>query len=302
MKKNKLKIIIIFIILIIVLLPISITFSKFVIKTVGDYILEANNFYFSSDKLTVNNASYNINNWSGVGDFTIQFELNDKKNNILSSTSDITYNLTTTCDSDITCTLNKTEGILYASAKTESFTLTVSPLRAFNDNESIHVQVIANATSPYKKTLSANYTITVGKRGISYAIDDAANQPTLTFTITNALTYYTVDTAFGTYSVGDKIDINDYLKLSAANKANCTSYKIQLTFDPNVVILDTTSTYAENSTKEYTTVNNISYISKITFKVDATSSTEIRFYKIDPTQNYTYPVVNTTSIIDFATV
>ena len=300
-KRNKNKLLIILIVLA-CLLPVGITYSKYVKEIIYNYLLEAKNFYFNSDKLSSSNPTYNINNWSGVGNFTIQFELNNEKNNILSSSSDITYNVSVTCDNDITCSLDNTSGTIYTAEKKDAFVLTVTPLRAFNDNESVHVSVTATSTSPYVKTLSATFVITVGKRGLSYEITDKANQPYLNFTITNALNSYKVNTAFSTYSVGDLISSETYLSLTDTDKAKCSSATITLTFDPNIVILDTTSSIMDKSTKAYTTVNNISYISSITFNVEAMSSTEIRFYKINPSNNYTYPITNETSIITFNAV
>lgn len=299
-KKKKKLLIILFVLAI--LLPVGITYSKYIKTVINNYILEAKNFYFNSDKLSSSNPTYNINNWSGVGNFTIQFELNNEKNNILYSSSDITYTLNVTCDNDITCSLSNTSGTIYTTEHKDSFVLTVTPQRAFNDNESVHVTVTAQSTSPYEKTLGATFVITVGKRGISYEITDKANQPYLNFTITNAITSYKVRTAFDTYSVGDEISSETYLALSDTNKANCASQIVTLTFDPNIVILDTTSSIMDNSTKAYTTVNNVSYISSITFNVEAMSSTEIRFYKKDTSQNYTYPITNNTSIITFSSI
>ena len=39
------------------------------------------------------------------------------------------------------------------------------------------------------------------------------------------------------------------------------------------------------------------YINQISFKMEAISSTKVRFYKIDATKDYTYPIKNPTSII-----
>ena len=53
--------------------------------------------------------------------------------------------------------------------------------------------------------------------------------------------------------------------------------------------------------KNYTiTVNGVAYISSITFNVEAMSSNILRFYKLDVTENYTYPLVNNNSVITFS--
>jgi hypothetical protein len=301
MKRIKKRTIIIIIALLVITSPLTITFSKYVVKKIGDYILEANNFYFNSDKLKEGGANYQMNNWTGVSAFNIQFDLNNRKNNILSSSSDIDYTINITCPTDVTCTLDSpSTGTIYAASISNNFNLTINPTRTFKENESISVTVTAASTSPYIKTLSATYVITVGKQGIAYSITDAANDNTFNFIITNALDYYTVKEAFSTYSVNDKISYDDYKNLSADNKVKCTSYQVTLSFDPNVVILDPTSEIVETSTETTTTINNIQYINSLTFKVDALSSTSIRFYKVNKSNNYTYPVTNSTSIVNFS--
>jgi hypothetical protein len=303
MKKLKKPFLLIFLIFIVVTLPLSITFSKYVIKKIGNYILEANHFYFNSDKLKEGGASYQMNNWSGVSSFNIQFELNNRKNNILTSSSDISYNLSITCDNDVTCTLDSpTSGIIYAKNNSKSFNLTINPTKSFKEGESITINVSATSTSPYIKTLSAKYVITVGKQGITYAITDAANATTLNFIITNALDYYNVDEAFLTYAIGDKISYETYKTLSSDNQSKCTSYKVTLAFDPNVVIVDPTSEIVKTSTQTYETINNVQYVNSLTFKVDALSSNSIRFYKIVTANNYTYPLNYNSSVISFNAV
>lgn len=145
--------IIIILILIVLLLPVGVTFSKYVIKSIKNYIMEADRFFFNSDKLVDGGITYEINNWGGVSSIDIQFELNNHKNNILTSDADIEYSLTTTYDqTSVQCSLDSNSGVIYKNEKTDSFTLTVTPLRPFNDNESVTVTVSASSSSPYVKT------------------------------------------------------------------------------------------------------------------------------------------------------
>ena len=53
--------------------------------------------------------------------------------------------------------------------------------------------------------------------------------------ITNTLSYYVVNEAFGEYQQGYKIDIDTYLALSDENKAKCHSSIVNIQFDPNKV-------------------------------------------------------------------
>ena len=292
--------IIIILILIVLLLPVGVTFSKYVIKSIKNYIMEADRFFFNSDKLVDGGITYEINNWGGVSSIDIQFELNNHKNNILTSDADIEYSLTTTYDqTSVQCSLDSNSGVIYKNEKTDSFTLTVTPLRPFNDNESVTVTVSASSSSPYVKTLSATFVIKVGRRGIDYEITDSVNSPYFIFSITNALDTYKVIEAFSGHTVGQTLTTSEYLALSNADKAKCASVVITLSFDPSVVILDTTNDILKNATTSTSVYNGVSYISSVTFNVDVLTSLEIRFYKRNSSANYTYPIVNNTSIVNF---
>ena len=49
--------------------------------------------------------------------------------------------------------------------------------------------------------------------------------------------------------------------------------------------------------EEVTLADGFNYVKKFSFKVNASSSNSIIFYKDDVSKNYTYPVVNPNSII-----
>lgn len=296
MKKKKT---IILLVLLVLILPFGITYSKYIVQSIKNYIMEANNFFFNSDKLVQGGITYEINNWGGASNIEIQFELNNHKNNILTSVSDITYTLTPTCDSGLICSLSSNSGVIQRAEKTDSFVYTITPTRAFNDNESVTVGVTASSSSPYEKTLSATFVITVGRRGIDYEIRDSVNSPYLIFSITNALDTYKVITPFGNYNVNDPIPTQTYLSLSAQDKAKCASVVATLSFNPANVILDTTSDIMKKSTYTTTNVGGVNYISSITFPIDVMTNEEIRFYKINSSMNYTYPGVSNTPIITF---
>ena len=297
MKRRRLIIILIILALI---LPVGVTFSRYVTEIIKNYIMEANNFFFNSDKLVDGGITYGINNWGGVGNIEFQIQLNNHKNNILTSDADIAYTLTTTCDdTSVICTLSANSGVIYRDEKTDDITFTVNPRRPFNDNESITVSVSATSTSPYVKTLSATFVVTVGKRGINYEITDSVSSPYMLFKITNAQDTYKVITAFGNHPVGELLTTSEYLALTPQEKENCASALVTLSFNPNNVILDTTSDIMKNANYSTTRVDGIDYISSITFKVDVMTSMDIRFYKRDTSQNYTYPIQNGTPIVSF---
>lgn len=301
MKKKKLIIMILIICMIVI--PFSFTLGRYVTENIRDYILETNHFFFNSDKLKAEGITYEVNNWGGADVFEIQFELNNHKNNILTSEGDIEYSLSLDYDAnDTICSLSSTSGVIYEEEKTDNFTLTVTPRRVFNDEESVSVTVTAESSSPYIKTLSATYIITVGKRGISYQVTDSINSPYLMFSITNAIDTYVVRSAFEGHAVGTIVTSAEYVTLSNENKAKCASAMITLSWNPQDVVIDTTSNIITNSSSTFTTsvYNGISYINSITFPVDILSSTEVRFYKWDVTKNYTYPFVYPSSIVTFS--
>lgn len=304
--KNKKLLIIIMLILILVLSPVIGTLSRYVYKGIHTLILSANNFYFNSDKLSEEGSTYQVNNWSGLDTFTIQFELNNMKNNILYTTSDITFENKITCDNDITCSLSIESGTIYSSEKQKSITITVTPTRAFEENESVHVHVESKSLSPYVKILKADFTITVGKRGITYEIDDKASSPYLKYIITNAHSGYYVREAFSSYSVGDEISTDTYLSLTDEDKKKCAGATITLTFDPSIIVIDNTSEIIKSSELTYQTIEGIGYINSLKFDIGASNSIGIRFYKKDVSKDYTYPnytegdtcIINTNIITD----
>jgi len=300
MKKKKLLIMLLIICMIVI--PFSFTLGRYVMENIKDYIMETNHFFFSSDKLQAGGITYEVNNWGGADVFEIQFELNNHKNNILTSQGDIEYSIKLDYDdNDIICSINSDNGTIYEAEKTDNFTLTVTPRRVFADEESVSVTVTATSSTPYVKELSATYVITVGKRGISYQITDSVNSPYLMFSITNAIDTYVVRTAFGTHTVGEIITSSEYINLSSADKAKCASAIITLTWNPEDIVIDTTSSLiSSGATTTTSTYNGISYINSITFPVDILSSTEVRFYKWNVSNNYTYPFVAQTPIVTFS--
>lgn len=297
--KKKVRILIVLLSITLVL-PFGITFSKYVYDFVSDYVLGAKNFYFNSDKLTGSGTSYSINNWGGASEFTIQFQLNNHKNNLLTSDSDIEYEIELSCIGDVTCTINADSGIIYTEEMTDNFSISVTPNRIFDTDESVTVNVSASSISPYTKTISASFTITVGRKGINFEIVDDVNRAYLNFTITNSRESYKVKTAFDGYSVDDEITTEEYISLTDEQKANCYCALVTLSFDANDIVIDTTSDVLGYATITSQNIDGVNYINSLTFNVDTMSSTTIRFYKKDVANDYTYPYVTTTPIISFS--
>lgn len=284
--KFKKKILIVLIILL--CLPISFTLGRFVYNKVLDLYFTSKNFFFESDKLTVDGAVYSLDYWNGVDPYNVVINLNSFKNNELKSTSDVTYEINYTCSSEIICNTTKDKGTIYSDTNTDSLTITMTPNSIFKDGDSVVLKVEAKSLSPYEKTLSAEFELVVGKYGLSHEIVDSRNNVYMELKITNTLDYYTVKESFDGYSVGDRISSDDYASLSVQNKDKCASAIITLKFNPDVIYTDNNNTTFLNSYNVKTEkIDGFDYINEFTFKMDSTSSTVVKFYKKDVTKNFT---------------
>lgn len=299
MRKNykKQQILIIFI-LILCFIAITSTFSRYVLNSINNFFVRTKDFYFFSDKLKEQRAVYQIDNWSGVDPYTITINMNSMENSLKKVDYDVDYQIEYTCTSNATCQISKTEGTIKSDTNTDFFNVVITPNTTMDTGDRVTVSIKAISNSKYKKTLEGLFTLVVGKEQLSYEIVDSAQSQYLDLNITNTLSYYKVQEAFGTYKVDDKIDIDTYLALEDTDKSKCYSALITLKFDPNVVLLDMTNTNYLNATNVTTKeINGSNYINSLTFKVEPISSTVVRFYKVDITQDYTYPITNATSII-----
>ena len=303
MKKRKLNKKKIYLILGIILFVITIglTYGRYVYNGLKDFYLASKNFYFYSDKLTSNRAIYQIDNWSGVDSYQLTINLNNSKNNLVHANTDINYEISYICSSNALCSVSKTSDTLYEASITDYFTALITPNEALKNNDEVWMEVTVKSTYPYKKTLSARFILKVGIPGISYAIDDVEGRPYFNLSVTNTTDYYLVKEAFGIYEVDQRIDYNTYISLSEEDKSKCALPLITLTFDPTVVILDMTNTAYLNA-ESYTTteINGYSYVNSISFRIALESSEAVKFYKASTNMDYTYPIVNETSIVNFA--
>lgn len=327
-KNMGIKILILILILIFIIIkfviPASVTFSRYVYSKVRNYYLYTKEFYFNSDKLSLEGSYFEADNWSGVDEYRIDINMNSKNNSLETSKVDIAYKIEYTYGvyhsngkaytektpaELVDFSLSKPSGTIYVSANnSDYFYFTILPKVTLEDDDYVLVTISANATSPYTQTISGTFKVSIGNLGMKYEIEDSANSPYLELTVTNTLNYYTVKKAFGSYSVGDQIATSDYLNLTDDQKANCKSMTIKLNFDPNNIVIDTTSAMyllAEEN-DDYTTTDimnnqNYSYVNTITFDIEAEESKVIRFYKNYVENDYTYPG-DETPIVSVTTV
>ena len=298
--KKKYKIIYIMLLILIFLLMCLIitTFGRYITNSVNNFFVRSKEFYFNSDKLKEDTAVYQVDNWSGIDDYTIVVNMNSRKNNLQAATYDIGYTVSYTCSDNAICQLEKSSGTIPSDTNSDSFFLKITPNGQLDVGDKVEVEIEVNSTAQYQKKLKGKFSLVVGKERLSYEITDKQQNPYMQVRLTNTLTYYTVKQAFGSYSVGQKLDYENYMALSNEDKNKCSSCIVTLTFDPEDVLIDTTNEVVENAistTKQM--INGKEYINSVTIKMDAISSEDIRFYKLDISQNYTYPNGNNPSII-----
>lgn len=280
----------------------GVTLARYAYTEIRDFYFNSKKFYFNCDKLSESGSLIEMTNWSGVGEYQVTFKMNSYANNNLYSDDDIDYNIQYSCSSNVVCSIvdNKTSSTILGTKNTDEFTIVISVPTdvTLHDKDSVELKVEATSTSPYKKKLTGTFRLVVGYYGLSYEIDDSKGSPYLETRITNTLDYYRVTTAFANYNEGDQIDIPTYQSLTEEQKQNCASAIITLTFDPKKVLLDMTSEdylNAISTTKRQ--INGYDYITSITFKMDALSSEQVKFYKINTSLDNTYPNNNNESII-----
>lgn len=274
--------------------------ARYVYNGVHNFILESQGFYFNSSVLSVNEASYSVQNWDGVNNYQLTIDVNNQKNELVWTNSDISYEIEVECSDQVTCTTNKTSGTIQKDSKRDSYVITITPNRSISVTDKITVKTTATSISPYRKSLSATYEVGVESLNFSYEIKDSVNSKFLKLRLTNSVSYYEVLTPFGSYATGDTISLEQYKLLSEEEKKNCFSAEITLSFPADQIFLDVTNkTYLGrlSGSETVSTIDGNGYISGYQFRVPANSNTEILFYKKEIARDYTYPFTNPSSVI-----
>ena len=272
--------------------------AKYVIEEFHSYYTNSKHFYFSSNLLTSDNQLYEINNWMGVGSFDISFDLLSSVNDFVFSDYDIPYTITVTCPpADAICTVDKPSGNVYQASHQDTITVTVNPQRQFSENQTLNIYIKAQSVSPYVEELDATFRYIVGKQGVTYEIEDEVRQAYMLLKVTNAMNYCTVVEAFDTYTVGQTIEASEYMSLSETNKKKCIGQNITLDFNPNQILLDTTSDLIDNATYTTTLINGVNYINHLEFPIGPLTTVAVKYYKENTANNYKYPNGNNSSIV-----
>lgn len=273
-------------------------FGRYVTNSINNFYLRSKEFYFYSDKLAENTAIFQIENWSGVDDYILTVNMNSRKNNIQVASYDISYDIKYKCTDNAICQLSKNSGTISKDSNTDFFNLTITPNKQLETGDKVIVEIEATSTSNYKKTIKGKFTLVVGQENLTYQITDKANEPYMNLRITNTLSYYVVRQNFENYTKDQKIDIDTYLALSEENKAKCYSSIVTIEFDPREILLDITNENYKNFTSTTTTlIDGKKYINSVVLPIDAISSVDLRFYKVDTSKDYTYPNLDNNCII-----
>ena len=287
-------------IVLIVSLFVTMTFGRYIRNIIHDYILETKAFYFNSSILKTNGHNYSLTNWDGVNTYPITIDLKNRKSDDVVTNSDIVYSIHYDCPNTVVCTLNKSSSVIHPDDEMDTYELYVTPASQFVAGDTVTFTTYVESSIPYKKTMSATYTLGVERSNFSYEISDSVNAKFLTITFLNAITYYEALEDFGDYEEGDSISVDVYNSMTPQEQAKCFSAIVTVQYSPSVLFVDMTNqNFIDHLSTNYQeqTINGYQWVSQFSFKMNASSSTSINFYKNDITQNYKYPNGNNSPII-----
>lgn len=163
-----------------------------------------------------------------------------------------------------------TTGIIYAkngdtADNVSRIKIVVTPKTQIEQNDIITIRIKASTQEPYQKEISCEISLRIQQvLANRYEIEDIANR--------------------------------NYLILKMVNTHE-TGGNVSLQFDPNVVRIDLNDEAYLNRIEGSEEVNGDGYVEKFVFTMDKESAKNIKFYKVDMSQDYTYPSGSTTSVI-----
>ena len=253
----------------------TINYGRYVKDVIQMFYLRSQNFYFSSDKLTIHGKTYEVNPWSGTDAYPIPISMSSLLNSIKGTTDNISYKVSCNGDDDVDCYIDvpgtRSENrTITTENHTDSFVVTVIPRNVdsegmpigISDGDVVSVEVKAVSSSPYVETLSAKFNLVIGNYGVNYEIEDNIN-----------------DLYFNTYVSNTRPDVtvNAILEIDP-NHVN------DVFFDMSNPIMQ----QASYQVLEYTTIGDYQYITKISFDLSPKSSLMVKYYKRITTEDYSY--------------
>jgi len=266
-KLNKRKVgIVIFLIVFAISIAV---FGRYIYNSAREAYFTSKRFYFTSDRLTVNGTGYQYDNWGGVDPYSISFNLYSYINTLTRMEYDLNYTLT--CESlstdKITCSIGTVDGgttangtIYKAQNNTSVATIWVKPKEgaSINKGETVKVKVTARTEEPYVKEISCIFSLYLKlEQQCTYSIEDVENR--------------------------------DYAVLKMVNGSDA-GMPFTIEFDPNELRLDfNDEIYQDMTILSTTTINSKIYITSVEVNLAKESAKNLKFYKVDVTQDYTYP-------------
>lgn len=262
-------------------LILTINYGRYVKDVIEVYYLRSQNFYFSSDKLTIHGKKYEINPWGGTVDYGININMSSLLNSIKGTSVPIDYDVTCEGDAKVDCYF-ETLGTRKISSRidpddhADNFVVTVTPRNdvTFANGERVKVKIVATSTAPYNETLSATFELVIGDYGLNFEIEDKAGSVYF-----NSLVTSTLDTT------------RSKITLTIPNE-----YIDSIYFDMTNPIMQ-----QESFTSTTSVVKGDEYITKVSFILEPKSSLMVKYYKGNPTKNYSYVLGDTsiTPVINF---
>lgn len=270
-KLNKKKIALVIIISIIIICITYPIFGRYVYNNIRDAYLKSKNFSFTSNFLENTEKTYKYANWSGLETYEIDIQLYSYENELSLFNYDgsgLEYKLSCNIEDPTKAIVHIDDNTNGTSEKTDyipnatnikDIKIYLEPKTTLNAGEIITLNITAETTKPYKKKLTAKFQIIVSEQLVSYKIEDEEDSIYATLKLLNA-----------------KAEEN----------------QITLSFNPEIIGIDTTDeTYINkiSQTTKKITGSDAQYINSITISIGASESKNIKFYKKDKSQNYTYP-------------
>lgn len=253
----------------------TITFARYAFESLRETYFISNEFFFYSSNVYLDDG-VTINDWDGVSEYKIYTSVYNYIDELRWTKEDIPYTTSINCNPSISGSVSCTYPAGTIETETTGgttnricLTLTNPNNLEFKDGDYVDVSAVITSTSPYRKSLNLTFKIYVNIKEVTHKVIDSTNQA--------------------------------YLDLVLSNNTNAAS-TISIGWDKNVVLVDNTNTIVNDSatTKRTEIYNSKNYINQLTFIVPAKTAYKIRYYKIDKTQNYTYPVTNTSSIFNIS--
>ena len=256
-----------------------VNYGKYVKEIIQMYYLRTKNFYFNSDKLTINGKTYEINPWSGQVPQTIEVNMSSLLNSLKSTNSDILYEVDCIADANSYCyfenrSTTHLSRTISSTSHSDNFNITVELRDGIEpeDIKSVTVNVIARATAPYEEELKATFKLVIGNYGINYLIEDETGRLYFDSVVSNTLPTETVK-----------------VRLSIADNEN-------IKIDMNNGILEDLPAASITKTR---LIDGKEYITAITFEVPPKSSIMVRYYKKITGSNYTFNGMGINNAVEF---